>query len=489
MPRIVGRPFPKDQHQRSDREAEPQDRETVALQTRDVGKDVQGAPWQRNLIDQVMNRRGTKETLFARDRYSRLLARHLNVRQAKVVLSISQSVLVRTADWIGGDLERPVQMQALLHAEGPHACVAETGVPLGDPMPADGTSYLEELVTALTFEVPDDQLPGLVDLLHDNGFDASLDHVVPLNNGVVMKRAGAIKAFVPPSPDSVLPAPGPPTGKPIVALVDTGINRDARTDGWLQGIAETKDNRDPLDVFPIGPLGPTPDGRLDFGAGHGTFVAGIIAQISPDTPITVYRAIDSDGIGSEVTVAASIVQAADEGAGIINLSLGTETLDDHPPLALTVALEILARRHPDVVLVAAAGNSGSGELCWPAAFPGVVGVAALNADLSEAQWSNYGPWVDFCTVGQGIRSTYVPGTEAPDMVGGPDGDTFDPSFLWGLGTGTSFAAPQISGALARLVTEGTCSSPRAAVRYLRTLAPDAHNGFGVPALLLSGVTP
>ena len=88
-----------------------------------------------------------------------------------------------------------------------------------------------------------------------------------------------------------------------VAIIDTGIadQQVPRTDGLLAGIRRTPQNIDSLTSFPIGD--PDTDTYLDFDAGHGTFVAGIVSQVAPDAAISVYRAIDSDGIGSEVAVA------------------------------------------------------------------------------------------------------------------------------------------------------------------------------------------
>lgn len=75
----------------------------------------------------------------------------------------------------------------------------------------------------------------------------------------------------------------------------------------------------------------------------------------------------SDGLGSDARIARALLAAADEGSHIVNLSAGTQRIDDLPPLAMQTALELLAQRHPDV-LVAAAGNDGSERPCWPAAF-------------------------------------------------------------------------------------------------------------------------
>jgi hypothetical protein len=125
-----------------------------------------------------------------------------------------------------------------------------------------------------------------------------------------------------------------------VAIIDTGIANQAvdRADSLLHGVPRTARNIDPLTSFPIG----GPHQYLDFDAGHGTFVAGIVNQVAPHAPITMYRAIDSDGVGTEVDVACAMIEAVKDGNQIINLSLGCRTQDDSTPIALEAALAVIA---------------------------------------------------------------------------------------------------------------------------------------------------
>jgi subtilisin family serine protease len=170
-----------------------------------------------------------------------------------------------------------------------------------------------------------------------------------------------------------------------------------------------------------------------------------------------------------------MVRAVRDGAQILNLSLGLEALDDRPPVAFEVALEIIdelaAETGRDVLVVAAAGNFGHARPCWPAALDGVLAVAALTQDLQPADWSSRGFWVDCSTIGEGIRSTYVQGRESP--IVDPDPETFPPD-AWALWSGTSFAAPQVAGAIARIAQEDGVG-PREALRRLldgRPAIPD-----------------
>jgi Subtilase family len=275
--------------------------------------------------------------------------------------------------------------------------------------------------------------------LTELGVTAWISYVVP--TGVVWKGLGGPELSSGPGPERPLTPKGPVR----VAVIDTGITRQARADGWLTDVVRNT-NIDELDVLP------TPDGLLDLAAGHGTFAAGIVQQLASDADIVVYRTLDTDGIASEVDVAEAMVRAVrDDGAQILNLSLGIETLDDQPPAALATALDLIheyeAANNKQVLLVAAAGNFGHDRPCWPGAFDSVTAVAALTQALAPAEWSSRGAWVDCSTIGEGVRSTYVEGKESTLIDAEPD--TFGPN-AWALWSGTSFTAPQVAGAVARI---------------------------------------
>jgi hypothetical protein len=275
--------------------------------------------------------------------------------------------------------------------------------------------------------------------------------------------------------------------RPRVAVIDTGIPSlgddtrypgMTRTDGWLKDVQRTAHNRDLLDDFPCGP-----DGYLDFQAGHGTFVAGIIQRVAPGADIRVYRAADSDGFATDDQIADAMLQAVADGARIINLSLGARTTDDQPPRAMTAAVADIRRQSDgEVVIIAAAGNFGDHFPCWPASLDGVEAVAGLTADLAPARWSSHGNHVRFSTVAEGIRSTFVTGLEAPVFDREPE--EF-PQDAWALWSGTSFAAPQIAGAVARICQEGGMS-PRDAVDKLHERGKPI-SCYGTGMQILEGV--
>jgi thermitase len=264
-----------------------------------------------------------------------------------------------------------------------------------------------------------------------------------------------------------------------VALVDTGLAGLPRSDGWLTGSAG---DADPLDV--VAPLG-----RLDFGSGHGTFTAGIVQRVAPRADIRVYRFNGPDGLGTDQSVADTLVRAAAEGvlAGlptIINASLGTPAVDGVPPPAMAAAIARIRTDYPDVLIVAAAGNLGSNEPVYPAAFDGVVAVGALTDGMAAAPFSSFGPWLTCSTVGVGIVSTFVPGVSPPEPSATQPDQAFGAN-AWAMWTGTSFSTPQIAGAVARYCYENPGTKPQAALDVLlagqSTLA-----GYGRTLRLLPG---
>jgi subtilisin family serine protease len=303
-------------------------------------------------------------------------------------------------------------------------------------------AYLDGLLTRLTAPANRPALKPLLD-----GIPAVQPNaVVPSGAAdptIVWKRA------TPPTPPPAIPVVPPPAAVgPRVAVLDTGIPDANRTDPALAGL-QRADNRDPLDAFPG-----QGNGFLDAAAGHGAFVTGILRSSAPFAAIDVRKVLDSEGIGSELDLAVALLAAVRTGgARVVNLSLGLETYGDRRPLALTVALELIAASGSDVVIVAAAGNSGQKRRVWPAAFdlaaPRVIAVGALTRANEPAPWSSFGDWVDCSAVGEKVVSTYVTGTQDAGIVTNPA--TFsgpNPRASW---TGTSFAAPWVAGQIAAIM--------------------------------------
>lgn len=145
--------------------------------------------------------------------------------------------------------------------------------------------------------------------------------------------------------------------------------------------------------------------------GHGTHVAGIIASqtnnyegtagITWFNPIMPIKVMGSDGYGSTFDIARGIIWATDHGADVINLSLG-----NYQGSKLLKQAVDYAYRH-DVVMVAASGNDNSSQPSYPAAYPKVLSVAAVDLNGDRANFSNYGDYIDVSAPGVTIPSTYI----------------------------------------------------------------------------------
>jgi thermitase len=305
-------------------------------------------------------------------------------------------------------------------------------------------------------------------------------HMVPM--GGIRKAEGGPEMSGPAPEQDPWTRPASAPRGPRVTVIDTGIAAEQRADHWLRDLAGNG-NVDELDVF-------APHGRLDLSAGHGTFVTGVIQQVAPDADIEVVKVLDSDGLGDEVAIAEAIIDAAAGGTQIVNLSLGTVTADGEPPVVLQSALRAAIRARPDILFVCAAGNYGDERPCWPGAFSGieefrrhVVSVAALRldgdagSDFVGARWSSHGDWVTCSVPGQGVVSTYVEGEEM-DQPPPLRKDKFGPG-AWATWSGTSFAAPQLVGAIVwTMQQEGWAGTPWQACEKVLDQAEAVIPGYG-----------
>jgi thermitase len=268
-------------------------------------------------------------------------------------------------------------------------------------------------------------------------------------------------------------APGSPGGKPsadirataaweetkgdaatIIAIVDSGIDfdhpdirskivsggRDFYNDDW----DATDDN------------------------GHGTYVAGIaaadtnndegMAGVAWNCMILPVKVTDEEGLAYYSDVIAGIIWAADNGAQVINLSLGGDAPDDGLRDALRYAYD------KGVVVVASAGNDDT-FVYYPAAYDAYcLAVAATDYNDDRTPWSCFGPEVDVAAPGDWILSI------VPTWYWGPD------YLPYAFGDGTSASAPHVSGLAALIKGLKPWLSVDDIMNVIRFSADDVNSG-------------
>ncbi len=157
------------------------------------------------------------------------------------------------------------------------------------------------------------------------------------------------------------------------------------------------------------------DSSVEDRAGHGTHVAGTVAAMTdngtgvaggcPACKLIIAKVFDPDQ-GYDFAIARGITWSADSGAEVINCSF-TGPGDSR---ALKDAIDHATKK--GAVVVAAAGNGDTNKPKYPAAYPGVIAVAATNQQDRRTSFSNYGSWVDVAAPGVGILSTSPAATVA-----------------------------------------------------------------------------
>ncbi len=264
-----------------------------------------------------------------------------------------------------------------------------------------------------------------------------------------------------------------------VGVVDTGVLltwAGGTTHPWLTGHVAIcpEDDEDRLTATGDGLL-PT----LGAADGHGTFVAGLVLREAPRARVRMHAAVDAGAVGADglgdledrMVAAAIRSLALDPRVQVINLSFGGGVFRERsePPTLLRDALaEVDLDR---VAVVAAAGNEPSGARTWPAAFPGVIGVGAVDGSVLDdsgtptlAPFSARGSWVAAYAEGVDVCGPFL---DQSEFAGGAlvpaDGDAFTG---WATWSGTSFAAATVSGRIAAHALEHGISGAQAAVRLL-----------------------
>lgn len=215
----------------------------------------------------------------------------------------------------------------------------------------------------------------------------------------------------------------------VVAVVDSGVNTnhpDLAGKVLVGGYDYVANDSDPMDEN-----------------GHGTAVAGVVspacnnglgvAGVSWSSMILPVRVLDANGSGSYSAISSGITYAADQGARIINMSLGGSSSSRTLQAAVNYAW------NKNCVLVAAAGNNGNNIAVYPAACSNVVAVSATDSLDAHPSWSSYGSYVDVSAPGVDIATLY-----------GAD------QYTWW--SGTSFSSPVTAGVFALMASKGPALS-------------------------------
>lgn len=224
--------------------------------------------------------------------------------------------------------------------------------------------------------------------------------------------------------------------------------------------------------------------------GHGTHVAGTVAQttnnslgvtgVAFDCSIMPVKVLDGSGSGSLTDVADGIIWAADNGAHVINMSLGSSSSTTTLQNACDYAY------NKGVTIVCAAGNSYSSTPQYPASYSSCISVSAVRYDSTLAWYSSYGQYVDVCAPG-GDTDVDQDGDGYVDGILQQTHDGSDySSFGYYFYQGTSMASPHVAGVAALILAKaggGYALTPDEVQDILQNTAVDLgssgrDNSFG-----------
>ena len=255
-----------------------------------------------------------------------------------------------------------------------------------------------------------------------------------------------------------------------VAVIDTGISQgpDLKKTKFVPGYDFVNDRKQATDDN-----------------GHGTHVAGTIAQstnnnygvagVAFEAKLMPLKVLSRLGGGTVSDIAEAIRFAADNGADVINMSLGGGGESKLMREAIDYAY------NKGVVVVAAAGNNGVSSASYPALYDKVIGVSATGPDQQKTTYSNYGTGVDIAAPGGTTRTQESDGILQETINPRTTGE-----FQFKYFQGTSMAAPHVAGVAALVKSTERNVSPERVLEILQASATgtgnDRENHFGAGLL-------
>jgi subtilisin len=234
--------------------------------------------------------------------------------------------------------------------------------------------------------------------------------------------SGALRAFLEAVPDDLLDHAAAGTGEGVVvAVIDSGI--DAAHPDLRAPVVRSVDVRLTAQGRPV--VVDAPPADL---AGHGTACADIIGRLAPKATLWNVRALGPDCKGSSAGLLAALKWAIDEGAHVINLSLGTRETMVAEPLR-----DLIDAAYRKSLLVVAAASNVPGARSYPAVFSSLVCVESAYLPNAERFYFKAGAQSELEAPGVYVDAAWPGGGRR-------------------LVTGTSFACPHVSGHIARIVS-------------------------------------
>jgi serine protease len=271
----------------------------------------------------------------------------------------------------------------------------------------------------------------------------------------------------------------------VVAVIDTGVSggdvkrgkacRDFGQTKFVKGYDFVHKDDDPYDDH-----------------GHGTHVAGTIAEstnnnegvagIAFDAQIMPLKVLSSSGSGTSADIADAIRYAADHGANVINMSLGSA----YPSDVIHKAVKYAYKK--GVTIVCAAGNSFGGPVGYPAAYPECIAVSAVGPTGNIAKYSSYGKQVALAAPGGDMIDSgnaadgILQNTNYPESQGGRGDDYY--AFQ-----GTSMASPHVAAVAALIESQGVTDPARVKEILTKTAVPkNDPNKYGAGILSAAQAT-